>query len=90
MNLRLDPELEVTLRAASERDGQSQQEIIRRALGAYLAVAVPTPTSDDPYAELIAAGIIKPPRRPYATPRFRLTLPEGVSTADLLDRDDRL
>jgi hypothetical protein len=39
---------------------------------------------------LIAAGVVRPPRLPYRRPAARLTLPPGLTKADLLDRADRL
>ena len=80
INLRLPSELEKALRDESERSGRSQHEIIRRALGDYL---------ERPAAS-VERGRLKPPRRPYERPEHLLKLPEGVSSLDLLDREDRI
>lgn len=87
-NLRLRPEAEAALRSEAERTGRSQQELIREALDRYLGIGVsgPTPGSID---DLIARGLLIPAREPYRRPRGRLTLPSGVTSLDLLDREDR-
>lgn len=88
MNLRLRPELESALRDESERTGRSQQDLIRDALESSLFRAASTPASsliDD----LIAAGIVRPARPMLPRPEKLLSLPEGVTTMDLLDREDR-
>ena len=84
-NLRLLPETERALRAESERTGRSQQDLIRRALDEYLGLV---PSSTATLDELIAAGVVTAPRplRPIVT---RLTLPPGITSQDLLDREDR-
>lgn len=81
-NLRLSDELAAKLRAESGRTGQSQQEVIRRALEAALS----TGTSESrPWR----AGA-RAPRRGYAAPAQRVRLSGGVDSAELLERDDRL
>ena len=80
INLRLPEELESELRAEAERSGRSQHEIIRRALGEYLEHGMARSPRQD----------LKPPRRPYERPTFLLTLPEGMNSLDLLDREDRI
>lgn len=84
-NLRLLPETEKALRDESERTGRSQQDIIRRALDEHLGLV---PSSTASIEELIAAGVVTAPRplRPIAP---RLTLPPGMTTEHLLDREDR-
>jgi hypothetical protein len=99
MNLRLGSEAETALRAHARLTGRSQQAILREALDRYLAVAAtaepaptgttePAPTSDR--ERLIAAGVVLPPRTPYRRTMPTLSLPDGMTTLDLLDRDDRL
>jgi hypothetical protein len=87
-NLRLRPEAESALREASARTGRSQQDLIREALDRYLGVGEPQPASGS-VEQLIAAGILRPARTPYRRPSKRLTLPPGVTSLDLLDREDR-
>lgn len=87
-NLRLRPELETALREESERTGRAQQELIREALERFLGLAASKPTGRSLDA-LIAAGIVKPPREPFRRAPRLLELPEGVTTMDLLDREDR-
>lgn len=87
-NLRLRPEAESALREASARTGRSQQDLIREALDRYLGVGEPHPASGS-IEELIAAGVLRPARTPYRRPSRRLKLPPGVTSLDLLDREDR-
>ncbi|MHA6669809.1 ribbon-helix-helix domain-containing protein [Homoserinimonas sp. A447] len=87
-NLRLRPEAETALREAAERSGRSQQELIREAIDRYLGIGViPRSRSMD---DLIADGTVIPPRVPYRRPHRLLELPEGVTSLDLLDREDRI
>jgi hypothetical protein len=83
-NLRLRPETERALKLRSERTGRSQQDLIRAALDEYLGLVPPAAQTLD---ELIAAGVVSPPRPQRNAPR--ITLPLGVTTADLLDREER-
>lgn len=88
-NLRLRPDAEAALRAEAERSGISQQEIIRRAVDQYLALA-PSAASATELDVLVATAGVRPPRAAYRAPDVRLTPPAGTSSADLLDRSDRL
>ncbi len=85
-NLRLREELEVALREKSEQTGRSQQELIREALERYLGLDNPRDTSID---DLIARGVVRPARQPMRHSDHLLTLPPGVTSLDLLDREDR-
>ena len=92
-NLRLRPEAEAALREASERTGRSQQELLREAVDQFLGLAerpVPPPSSRDSVDDLIARGILRLAREPFRRARRRLTLPEGLTSLDLLDREDRI
>jgi hypothetical protein len=94
-NLRLRPEAERAVRDEAERSGRSQQEVIRAAIDTYLGLTPAGDREDEPadvseLGMLVAAGSVRPPRIPYRRPSRRLTLPPGVTTADLLDREDRL
>ncbi len=83
MNLRLRDDAAAALRAESERTGRSQQEILRLAVDEHLGLvdsARPTPYPD----------WVTPPERPYRSVKPILRLPEGMTTADLLDREDRI
>ncbi|MCU1586088.1 MAG: hypothetical protein JWM49_2644 [Microbacteriaceae bacterium] len=86
-NLRLRPETESALRAESLRTGRSQQDLIREALDRYLGHQSPT-TGSSP--TLVTLGMARPPRPFLPEPAHRIRLPEGMTAADLLDRDDRL
>jgi hypothetical protein len=86
MNLRLRPEAEDALRAESERSRRSQQELLREAVDVYLGLGV-TSAAVDP---LLASGALRPPRSPLRRTAERLRLPEGMTSAELLDRDDRI
>lgn len=94
VNLRLRPEAAEALRAEAERSGRSQQEVLRAAVDTYLGIE-PVIREDAPEGateveQLVAARMVRPPRSAYRRPTRRLTLPAGVTTADLLDRDDRV
>jgi hypothetical protein len=88
-NLRLRPEAEEAVRAEAQRSGRSQQDVIREAVDRYLGLASRAARATELDA-LVASGVVLPPRVPYRKPRRRLTLPDGVSTGELLDRSDRL
>ncbi len=82
-NLRLSPETARALQEAARRSGRSQQDLIRDAVEQYLGIA---PTSGE-RERLIAAGAIKP-GTPFEDVEPWVTLPAGVSSRDLLDRDE--
>ncbi len=87
-NLRLRPEVETALREEAERTGRSQQALIREALESFLGLAPNKPTGRT-LDDLIAAGVVKLPREPFRRAPRLLQLPDGVTTTDLLDREDR-
>ncbi|KHK99788.1 hypothetical protein LK09_00045 [Microbacterium mangrovi] len=82
-NLRLRPDEEAALKAESERTGLSQQAILRRAIDEYLGLA------PKPRAKKLPDWVI-PATEPYRRIEPSLVLPDGVTTLDLLDREDRL
>ena len=89
MNLRLSPEAEEAVRREAERTGRSQQEVIREAVGRHLGLV----TSESARSELgvlVSTGNVRPPRAPSRKVVRRLSLPPGVTSADLLDRGDRI
>lgn len=88
-NLRLRPEAETALREAAERSGRSQQDLIREAVDRYLGLDMVRPNRDS-LDELIRKGVVRPPREPYRRADRLLTLPPGVTSLDLLDREDRI
>lgn len=88
-NLRLRPDAEEAVRAEAQRSGRSQQEIIRAAVDRYLGVT-PDATPAGDLDALVASGAVRPPRTPYRKPVRRLTLPSGLTSADLLDRTERV
>jgi 7-keto-8-aminopelargonate synthetase-like enzyme len=88
-NLRLRPEVAEAVRAAALQSGRSQQELIRDAIDRYLALT-PASRPESDLSALIAVGAVRPPRTPYRRPQRRITLPAGVTSADIMDRDDRL
>lgn len=83
MNLRLRSEAADALRAESERTGLSQQEILRRAVDEHLGLGGVVRAA--PLPEWVA-----PARREYEPVDPALCLPTGITTAELLDRDDRV
>jgi hypothetical protein len=89
VSLRLSQEAKDALRAEAQRTGRSQQNLLREAVDLYLGLIPPRRPITD-LDELIAAGKVTPPRTPYRNPRPPLTLPAGETTAELLDRTDRI
>jgi predicted transcriptional regulator len=89
-NLRLQPDIATALRAESARTGRPQQQIIRDAVAQYLTIADSPAVSRAAASDATLAGLIRPARRAFGTTTVPpLTLREGETTADLLDRDDR-
>jgi len=88
-NLRLRPDAEAALRDRAARTGRSQQELIRAAVDRYLGLgAREVPQSESEL--LIAGGAVLPARTPYRPGEKFVDLPSDVTTADLLDRDERV
>jgi len=88
-NLRLPPETERALRTESARSGRSQQQLIREALDRYLRLsddAGPHTTAE----ALIASQLLLPARTPFRDVEPKLRLASGMTTGDLLARDDRV
>lgn len=86
-NLRLRPDAEAALRAEAERSGRSQQEILREALDRYLHLT----SGDSSHGDvLLRLGALLPPRTCYRRVTPTRTLPAGVTSLDLLNRDERL
>lgn len=83
-NLRLSERAAKAVRDEAERSGRSQQDVIRAAVDQYLA---PKPTGG------VSADVrdqIIPPQRPFIHDIERVKLPPGMTSLDLLDRDDRV
>lgn len=89
-NLRLTPEAEDAVRAEAARTGRSQQDVIRDAVDKHLSVGSGTgrdaPASQSPATR----GVVNAPRSAYRLPRRRLMLGGSRTSADLLNRDDRV
>ena len=85
-NLRLRADAEAALRAESARSGRSQQEILRDALDRYLDLTGEEDSSGD---ALLRSGTLLPPRTRYRKVTPTTILSAGVSSLDLLDRDER-
>lgn len=83
--LRLSEQAAAKVKAEAERSGRSQQDVIRAAVDAYLEPHQQKPR--EPWRESII-----PPQRPFEeVPEDEmLVMPEGLSSLDLLDREDRL
>jgi predicted transcriptional regulator len=82
-NLRLSPEAAAALRETANKTGRSQQELLREAVDQYLGLRRDTLTLE----RAIASGLVRPPT-PFADTTPTARLPQGVSTTDLLDRDE--
>ena len=83
MNLRLRDDAAEALRAEAERSGLSQQEILRRAVDAHLGIGARAASRPLPDWE-------EPPTQPLRRATVRLNLPDGVTSRDLIDREDRV
>jgi hypothetical protein len=88
-NLRLGREAEEAVRREAQRTGRSQQDVIREAVDHHLGLSA-DPRAPTELDEMVAAGVVSRPRSPYRKLARRITLPSGMTSADLLDRDDRL
>ena len=82
-NLRLSAEAAQALREAARRSGRSQQELLREAVDRYLGLNRGAGTRD----RAIAAGIVRAPS-PFRDTKPVLRLRRGVSSLDLLDREE--
>ncbi|WP_344292241.1 ribbon-helix-helix protein, CopG family [Agromyces neolithicus] len=91
-NLRLREDAASALQEYSARTGLSQQEVLRRALDAFLEHEGSPPNARDEApagGRRRPAGIL-PPRHPFTVADRLLELPPGMTTSQLLDRDDRI
>lgn len=89
MNLRLSPEAQEAVRREAQRTGRSQQEVIREAIGCHLGLAARDRARSE-LGVLVSMGNVRPPRAASHKVKQRLKLPPGVTSADLLDRGDRV
>lgn len=82
-NLRLSEAAARALRQAAEATGRSQQDLLREAVDRYLGLD--SPGADRQRAR--AAGLVRP-GTPFRDVTPTVRLPRGVTTRDLLQRDD--
>lgn len=90
MNLRLDPDTAAALRKEAERTGRSQQQLIRDAIDEHLGRSRSAAIAHTDLEELVRAGRVHAPRSPLTADLEPIPLGPGVTTEDLLDREDRL
>jgi plasmid stability protein len=83
-NLRLSEELASALREEAARRGKSQQDVVREAIAKELGMA----PESSPMEQAVRAGIVEAPE-PFRDAPPTLRLPNGMSSLDLLDREDR-
>jgi predicted transcriptional regulator len=83
-NLRLSEELAGALREAAVRSGRSQQDIVRAAIAKELGLTAEQTAME----RAVRAGIVEAPE-PFRDVDPTLNLPQGTSSLDLLDREDR-
>ncbi len=88
-NLRLRHDAAEAVRREAERTGRSQQDVIRDAVDHHLGLARQGARGGD-IDILVADGTVRRPRRPYRRAAHRLALDPGVTSTDLLDRQDRI
>lgn len=90
MNLRLGPNAQEAVRREAERTGRSQQDVIRDAVDGHLGLSSTGSGAERGASyERSPSEAISRPRHPFRRSEARLALPRGVTTAELLDRDDR-
>jgi len=89
MNLRLSSEAAEAVRREADRTGRSQQEVIREAIHRQLGLERGGSARGE-LSLLVSTGNVRPPRAPSRKIDKRLKLPPGVTSADLLDRGDRI
>ncbi|TAM70430.1 MAG: ribbon-helix-helix protein, CopG family [Microbacteriaceae bacterium] len=86
-NLRLRPEVAAAVKSEAARTNRSQQDIMRTAIETYLiGDSTSSAAAREPNTGL---GLI-PPRSPWRQATTRIHLAPGVSSTDLLGRDDRI
>lgn len=90
VNLRLDPEIAEALREEAGRTGRSQQQLIRDAIAEHLGRSRSSARAPTDLDDLVRAGRVRAPRIPLRTSVGPIPLVPGVTTEDLLDREDRL
>lgn len=85
-NLRLSEQAAAAVKAEAERTGRSQQDVIRAAVDAYLSPSSAAPSGESSWRDQLI-----PPREPFRTiPESEmLSMPEGMTSLDLMDREDR-
>jgi hypothetical protein len=83
-NLRLNEQTVTALCDASRRSGRSQQDLIREALDRFLGLNTGARSRD---RAVVTAGLVRAPG-PFLDLVPSVTLPDGVTTLDLLDRGD--
>ncbi len=83
VNLRLSTDAARALSEMARRTGRSQQQLLRLAVDRLLGIG------DAPErGHYIAAGLVRAPT-PYRDEEPRVTLADGATSMQLLDRDDR-
>lgn len=82
-NLRLSPETARALQDASRATGRSQQDLIRDAVERYLGIG----DASAELARLIATGVVRQ-GTPFRDVEPWINLPAGMTSHELLDRDD--
>lgn len=83
-NLRLSATAAAALRVAAGEQGRSQQDLLREAVDRYLGLAPETGSRE----RAVAAGLVRRPT-PLQDVQAWIGLPPGVSSLDLLDRNER-
>ena len=88
MNLRLPPDTAQALRERAAETGRSQQELVREAVDDYLGLGSEVVPFRGSIEDLVARGLARRPDAPYREAIQPIVLPEGVTSLDLLQRED--
>jgi len=88
-NLRLRPDAEEAVRIEAERSGRTQQDVIRDAIDRQLGL-IPAGATTNRLDTFVASGAVRRPRTPFQRTAQRISLPPGVTTIDLIGREERV
>jgi plasmid stability protein len=89
MNLRLPPDTAEALRERAAKSGRSQQELIREAVDAYLGLGPEAAPFRGSIDDLVTRGLARRPAVPYREATRMIALDHGVTSLDLLQREER-
>ena len=90
LRLRLPSGTAEALRERAVETGRSQQELIRDAVDAYLGLGSELAPLGGSIDDLLMRGLARRPSVPYREATRMIALPEGVTSIELLQRENLL